>query len=886
MRLRLRHKLLFNFGLITLLTLIIGGVGYERASSIQKSLYVITNETNPMVDKVNELILLMQQVETLSNEILLATTDTEIDEIQQAFDEKSQYYNEVFGSLSTIISDEELLADLQYVDRNSQSFQKSFNQLLSAKTSSIANEEKISLLLNQYEDNLNSLDMYFKRNQSQLEVWALIMEWKGVVYQAVHETDIDTLLTLKEEIEVIQQELVFVVGSDADEQLSSLIQQQYEITSGTSGLFMILEFNLHTEEYITEKSDDMKQYLTALTSGFNTSIAEIQQVNLDALNKTERQAKFARDIIIYISLGLIILGAAVAFNLSGQISKATKKMSELAENIAKGDLQKISRLMDALSKGDFSQDIELDSQKVDYSSSDELGDLANSLNFMVEQLATMGVAIQSMITNVRDTFLNFNSDVMQLHTASKELNNVSAQSTSATEQIATTIQQIARSTSEQTEGVSRMADTMEDFTAMVAGVSKGAEDQSQAISQTLETIQNMQFSIDGLIEMAKIVNSTASDTSVLSDQGTSKVTETIHEMENIREKVEQSSSQVMEMGSISSRIGSMVQAIDDIASQTHLLALNASIEAARAGEHGKGFAVVAEEVGKLAARSTATTQEIVALVQDIQLSVNKAIEAMKLSSAEVNQGVEKANAAGDALHKIKESIDQVSEQAANAELLANNLIQASTKLDDQTSVISSVVTDNLDATRQMRDHSTNVMDIVENLASISEENSAAVEEVSASTEEMAAQVQDVANSSNMLSSMSDSLAVILSDFLLGDDSQTINVLPIFIDSHRRWVDIAHNIVNHHRKADANTIERANMDCQLQKWLQYSGRNVIWSFDEAEELIMTHDAFHQQFRELITLAEGDQWDEAENIVTSLEQSSAQIIGYLEKIINLY
>ena len=154
----------------------------------------------------------------------------------------------------------------------------------------------------------------------------------------------------------------------------------------------------------------------------------------------------------------------------------------------------------------------------------------------------------------------------------------------------------------------------------------------------------------------------ADDSNRTTQDGVQKVRTTIEAIKLQVDKSNQDAKQIQELSQTAQKIGAIVQTIDEIASQTNLLALNAAIEAARAGEAGKGFAVVADEVRALASRTSKSTQEITAMVTQVQDEANNANISMEHSVASMHQLAENASTIEDLLNGIIQKVDTVNAQ--------------------------------------------------------------------------------------------------------------------------------------------------------------------------------------------------------------------------------
>jgi twitching motility protein PilJ len=148
-------------------------------------------------------------------------------------------------------------------------------------------------------------------------------------------------------------------------------------------------------------------------------------------------------------------------------------------------------------------------------------------------------------------------------------------------------------------------------------------------------------------------------------EGEKAVRDNLASMQQIRAEVQTISKKIKALGDRSLEISEIVSTIQDIASQTHLLALNASIEAAGAGEAGLRFSVVADEVRKLAERATHATKDISVLIRNVQVETQEAVVAMEEGTKEVESGYQVSLKAEESLQEIARISQMAAELAAH-----------------------------------------------------------------------------------------------------------------------------------------------------------------------------------------------------------------------------
>lgn len=222
-------------------------------------------------------------------------------------------------------------------------------------------------------------------------------------------------------------------------------------------------------------------------------------------------------------------------------------------------------------------------------------------------------------------------------------------------------------------------------------LAEGATEQAGAVQQLQATITNITSMVDDTAEHTKNSSKQAKEYSAKADEGRTEMNHLMEIMARINETSE--------------KISNIIGEIEDIASQTNLLSLNASIEAARAGEAGRGFAVVADQIGKLAeqsAQSAVNTRDLIGGTLEEIHAGNEAVDHASKTLSVIVEGVRKiaqdseeltqiAATQADAMNQAESGVNQISEIVQSNSAAAEELSATSEELLAQSENMTNLV---------------------------------------------------------------------------------------------------------------------------------------------------------------------------------------------------
>jgi len=397
-----------------------------------------------------------------------------------------------------------------------------------------------------------------------------------------------------------------------------------------------------------------------------------------------------------ILLKIIYVGAASLLALS--------IITVILATIIIAPVRDLMRVAEALGSGDLSK-------KANVKSADELGQLGTTLNNTIDRLQGLVqteadrdkmqhqvMDLLSIVSGAAEGDLTVKAEVTAdaLGSVADAFNLMINGLTALVSQASSVAHEIQSSTGDILQASERMRRGAEQQTAQIQGA-------SGAVNEMSHTIQRM-------AENAEAATQASLKATQAAVKGGSSVAETIKGMQRIRAAVQTTGKKIKGLGERSLEIGAIIEVINEIATQTNLLALNAAIEAARAGEQGKGFAVVADEVRKLAERAARATKDITSLIKGIQVETSEAVTVMEEGTREVEEGTKLADQAGAALREIEQIVKQTSGLVTDITNSAANQVKVS----------ESVVTSMDSISKLTQDTTKGVQDTVETIGRLAE----------------------------------------------------------------------------------------------------------------------------------------------------------------------
>ena len=494
-------------------------------------------------------------------------------------------------------------------------------------------------------------------------------------YQHLVESDAAVMNSCEEEITKLESQI-----QDTDAKLEAIMsanskaqkgQDDYEVANAAWEKYRgasdeILQLSREGKQQEASKLmtgevyEDYKSFskkLTILCGKF--------QVELD-------QAKTMANVCTVI-IFIVIVAAGLA------IAVVTTLIGRIITNSITEPVEQIDAAVASLRKGELSN-VEM----LTYESEDEFGDtirnLKEAMGILADYVSEISMEVKAIaqgnLTRNGDDITDFLGDFSELKVSLlyilKRFNSTLTEISNLAEQVSSNASEVENASKSLADGATEQAGVIEELNATIDTVVDLAAD-------TAKETQNASARVKASANKA--------------NEEKEKMNDLLKEMEHITE--------------ISKEIGNIITDIEDIASQTNLLSLNASIEAARAGEAGKGFAVVADQIGKLAADSAKSAVNTRDLIDKTLVEIEKGNTITRTTADAFNQIIadmesfaelaentmEKANSQAESLEQIGQGIEQLSGvvqgNAASSEentAISINLAEGAAKMHDRVNI--------------------------------------------------------------------------------------------------------------------------------------------------------------------------------------------------------
>lgn len=249
------------------------------------------------------------------------------------------------------------------------------------------------------------------------------------------------------------------------------------------------------------------------------------------------------------------------------------------------------------------------------------------------------------------------------------------------------------------QSTKKLSEAVGDSSTVAEVLLKASTEQARRISEASNTVIHVTEAMIDVSDQTSSAVDIAMSSTEAARSGSERVRSTISGMDQIRDHIQETSKRIKRLGESSQEIGDIVELINDIADQTHILALNASIQAAAAGDAGRGFAVVADEIQRLAERTGNATRRVENIVKAIQTDTNEAIFAMEKSTSEVVNGANLAERAGESLNEIESVSTQLASMIQNVSKSSREVSTLGNKMKDSIDSIKKLTEQNVTSTQ-------------------------------------------------------------------------------------------------------------------------------------------------------------------------------------------